>query len=382
MNVSDFGPIGLVVIQATSLCNLDCSYCYLPDRQKRHRFDLQQLPLLLQRIFESPYWGPHLSILWHAGEPLTLPPGYYDEATDRLQQATVALQQQGVVIEQHVQTNATLINQEWVDCFRRNRLVVGVSVDGPEWLHDAHRRFRNGRGSHAHTMRGIRLLQDQGVPFHAIAVLTEEALGQPEEMYAFLRDEGIHHIGFNVEEQEGVNASSSMQGFRRERQYRDFLTRFWRCNQRDGFPIKLREFEQVLEMIRCGQRLKQNEMNRPYSILSVDAAGHFSTFDPELLSVQTDRYGLFNLGHLRDLSLEEATRTEAFQLLQRDMAAGMSRCREQCDYYGFCGGGTGSNKYWEHGTLDASETCACRFASQIPVDVVLEQLESQAAEAG
>ena len=99
-------------------------------------------------------------------------------------------------------------------------------------------------------------------------------------------------------------------------------------------------------------------------------------------SVQTDRYGLFNLGHLRDLSLEEATRTEAFQLLQRDMAAGMSRCREQCDYYGFCGGGTGSNKYWEHGTLDASETCACRFASQIPVDVVLEQLESQAAEAG
>ena len=144
MNVSDFGPIGLVVIQATSLCNLDCSYCYLPDRQKRHRFDLQQLPLLLQRIFESPYWGPHLSILWHAGEPLTLPPGYYDEATDRLEQATVALQQQGVVIEQHVQTNATLINQEWVDCFRRNRLVVGVSVDGPEWLHDAHRRFRNG----------------------------------------------------------------------------------------------------------------------------------------------------------------------------------------------------------------------------------------------
>lgn len=55
MNVSDFGPIGLVVIQATSLCNLDCSYCYLPDRLKRHRFDLQQLPLLLQRIFESPH---------------------------------------------------------------------------------------------------------------------------------------------------------------------------------------------------------------------------------------------------------------------------------------------------------------------------------------
>ena len=124
---------------------------------------------------------------------------------------------------------------------------------------------------------GIRTLQAHGIPFHAIAVLTEEALGQPEVMYAFLRDEGIHQIGFNVEEQEGVNTRSSMQGLQREMQYRAFLRRFWECNQRDGFPIQLQEFSQVLEMIDCGQRLSQNEMNRPYSILSVDAAGNFST---------------------------------------------------------------------------------------------------------
>ena len=382
MNTADFGPIGLVVIQATSLCNLDCSYCYLPDRQKRRVFDLEQLPLLLSRIYESPYWGPNLSILWHAGEPLTLPTTFYDQATQRLQQATEELQRQGVVIEQHIQTNATLINDHWAECFKRNRIVVGVSVDGPEALHDSHRRFRNGQGSHARTMRGIRTLQTHGIPFHAIAVLTEEALGQPEQMYAFLRDEGIHHIGFNVEEQEGVNVRSSMQGLTRESQYRTFLQRFWQCNQRDGFPIQLREFTQVLEMIDYGQRLRQNEMNRPYSILSVDAAGNFSTFDPELLSVETERYGLFNLGNLRDVSLEEATTTEVFRRLQHDMNAGVSRCRTQCDYYGFCGGGTGSNKYWEHGTLDASETCACRFSTQIPVDVLLEQLETQALQAG
>ena len=381
MSCADFGPIGLVVIQAMSLCNLDCSYCYLPDRQKRRQFDLDQLPLLLNRIYESPYWRPQLSILWHAGEPLTLPCGFYDEATRRLQDHTRDLQQQGVAIEQHVQTNATLINDQWAECFKRNRIVVGVSVDGPEALHDVHRRFRNGRGSHAHTMRGIRTLQAHGIPFHAIAVLTEEALGQPEVMYAFLRDEGIHQIGFNVEEQEGVNARSSMQGLQREMQYRAFLRRFWECNQRDGFPIQLREFSQVLEMIDCGQRLRQNEMNRPYSILSVDAAGNFSTFDPELLSVETERYGLFNLGNLRDLSLEEATRTDAFRRLQRDMESGMEQCKAQCDYYGFCGGGTGSNKYWEHGTLNASETCACRFATQIPVDVLLDQLETRSLEA-
>ena len=173
-----------------------------------------------------------------------------------------------------------------------------------------------------------------------------------------------------------------MQGLQREMQYRAFLRCFWECNKRDGFPIQLREFSQVLEMIDCGQRLRQNEMNRPYSILSVDAAGDFSTFDPELLSVETERYGLFNLGNLRDLTLEEATRTDTFRKLQRDMEAGMEQCRAQCDYYGFCGGGTGSNKYWEHGTLNASETCACRFSTQIPVDVLLEQLETRSLEAG
>ena len=60
------------------------------------------------------------------------------------------------------------------------------------------------------------------------------------------------------------------------------------------------------------------------------------------------------------------------------MNSGMARCKQECDYYGFCGGGTGSNKYWEHGSLDASETCACRFSSQIPVDVLLEKLETAA----
>lgn len=379
MNHSDYGPIGLLVIQSTSLCNLDCSYCYLPDRQRRNVFNLQQqLPLLLERVYESPFWGPHLSILWHAGEPLTLPTSFYDQASAIIQRQTAGLQEQGVVIEQHLQTNATLINEDWCDCFVRNKIVVGVSVDGPEDIHDSHRRFRNGKGSYAQTMRGIRTLRERGINFHAIAVLTADALEQPERMYTFFRDEGIHQLGFNVEEQEGVHTSSSMQGLLKERLYRNFLSRFWACNEKDGFPIQVREFDQVMGMIAGGQRLLQNEMNRPYAILSVDAKGNFSTFDPELLSVETERYGLFNLGNIRDVSLMEATQTEPFQKLLRDMSSGMMRCKQECEYYGFCGGGTGSNKYWEHGSLDATETCACRFSSQIPVDVLLEKLETAA----
>ena len=72
-DLNRYRPIGLGVMQSTSLCNLDCSDCYLPDRQKKRFFDLDLLPPLVQRILESPYAGPEFSLVWHAGEPLTLP---------------------------------------------------------------------------------------------------------------------------------------------------------------------------------------------------------------------------------------------------------------------------------------------------------------------
>ena len=370
-----FGPIGLVVVQSTSLCNLDCSYCYLPDRQKKRVFDLNLLPLLIQRILESPYAGPEFSLVWHAGEPLTLPTRWYDEATKILYQSLADHGALGLDFTQHVQTNATLINDSWCDCFRRNRIVAGISVDGPEEIHDAHRRFRNGRGSHALAMKGIEALHRNDVPFHCISVLTEDAMEQPERMYRFFRDNGIYDVGFNVEEQEGIHTSSSMQGAAMEAKYRDFLQTFWRLSEQDGYPVVLREFEQVISLIQGHQRMTQNELNRPFSILSVDWQGNFSTFDPELLSVASDRYGTFNLGNLRDLSLEESTRTEQFQRLFSDMSQGVHSCQEGCEYFGLCGGGNGSNKFWEHGSLAASETNACRFGTKIPVQVLLERFE-------
>jgi uncharacterized protein len=370
-----FGPIGLVVVQSTSLCNLDCSYCYLPDRQRRRVFDLALLPLLMRRILESPYCGPEFDLVWHAGEPLTLPCSWYDEATALLQRSLRDWQAEEIGFTQHVQTNATLINDDWCACFRRNRIVVGISVDGPEDIHDTNRRFRNGRGSHALAMKGIEALHRHELPFHCISVITEAAMEQPERMYRFFRDHGIGAVGFNVEEQEGVHTRSTMQGAQREEQYRQFLRTFWRLSEQDGFPVVLREFDQMIGLIQGERRMRQNELNRPFSILSVDAQGNFSTFDPELLSVASDTYGTFNLGHLAEMSLQEATTTERFHRLWGDMTAGVDLCHQNCEVFGFCGGGNGSNKFWEHGSLRASETHACRFGTQIPVQVLLQRFE-------
>ena len=150
------------------------------------------------------------------------------------------------------------------DCFRRNQIVVGISVDGPEDIHDAHRRFRNGRGSHVMAMRGIEALHRNQVPFHCISVITADAMEQPERMYRFYRDNGINDVGFNVEEKEGINTSSSMAGSNMEAKYKDFLRTFWRLSEQDGYPVVLREFEQVISLIQGDRRMKQNELNRPF----------------------------------------------------------------------------------------------------------------------
>ncbi|MFO0038157.1 MAG: radical SAM protein, partial [Synechococcaceae cyanobacterium] len=142
-----FGPVQLLVIQPTPFCNLDCDYCYLPDRADRSRLSFELLEQAVERVLESPWFDGPFTLLWHAGEPLSLPVAYYDEASDRIR---ALLARHGLppdTILASLQTNAIVINEAWCDCFERNNIHVGVSLDGPAFLHDAHRRTRTGRPS-------------------------------------------------------------------------------------------------------------------------------------------------------------------------------------------------------------------------------------------
>jgi uncharacterized protein len=123
--------------------------------------------------------------------------------------------------------------------------------------------------------------------------------------------------------------------------------------------------------------MEQTDMNTPFVIVNVDARGNFSTFDPELLSVSTAEYGDFSFGNVLTGSLEASVATDKFQMVHREIAAGVARCRRECDYFGLCGGGAGSNKYWEHGSFDCSVTQACRYRIQLVADVVLAGMEEE-----
>lgn len=377
-----YGPVRLLVLQPTPFCNLDCSYCYLPQRDDRTRLSLELLETALERVLESPFFDGGFTLLWHAGEPLTMPITFYDAASARIQ---AVLERHGLppsTVVQSLQTNATVIDAAWCDCFERHDIHVGVSMDGPAFLHDAHRVTRTGLPSHAAVMRGVDWLQRRGIPFEVICVLTAAGLDHADAIVDFFLQHGIGDVGFNMEETEGVNTHSSLEVSAGERpaleaRYRQFMERVWdRCGEQPE-RLRIREFEGITSLA-CGDaRLVQTDMNTPFAIVNVDARGNMSTFDPELLSVHTERFGDFCFGHVLRDSLVDLARTEKFQQVEREIRTGVERCRASCDYFGLCGGGAGSNKYWEHGRFDGTTTQHCRYRIQLVAEVALAGMERE-----
>jgi len=376
LDLSSFGPIRLVVIQPTSFCNLNCDYCYLPDRQSKNQLSPDLIDPIFKAIFTSQFLKQDFSVCWHAGEPLAVPISFYEDVFERIRVASDQYNQTPCQIKQTLQTNATLINQAWCDLFKQHQVHVGVSIDGPAFLHDAHRKTRTGLGTHASTMRGIDYLQKNEIDFNVITVLTEKSLPYADEIFQFFMDHGITDVGFNMEETEGIHRNSSLNQAAVEAPYQAFMQRFWELVAQTEGKFKLREFEEICSIIYQGDRMTNTEMNRPFAIVNIDHQGNFSTFDPELLSIKTETYGDFVLGNILQDTFESSCYTDKFHQMYQDISAGIELCRQSCQYFGVCGGGAGSNKYWENGTFRSTETNACKNRIKVVTDIVLDALEN------
>jgi uncharacterized protein len=376
LDLEKCGPIRLLVIQPTSFCNLDCDYCYLPDRHLKHRLSLDLIDPIFRRIFSSPFFDGNFTVCWHAGEPLAVPISFYETVFAQIRETEQQFHSGASMVHHSFQTNGTLITPAWCEFFKRHSVHVGVSIDGPAFLHDAHRKTRGGKGSHASTLRGIEHLKQHDILWNVISVITQDTLDYPDELFNFFLEHDIMDVAFNMEETEGINECSSLYPQSMEAKFSAFMERFWDLSTQTNGEFKLREFESICGLAYYDQRLPDTDMNRPFVIINVDYQGNFSTFDPELLSVETDPYGNFILGNVLTDSLESIWNTEKFRTIYRDIDAGVRRCQATCEYFGVCGGGATSNKYWENGSFNSTETQACRLRIKVITDLVLSKLES------
>jgi uncharacterized protein len=365
--------IELLVIQPTPFCNIDCRYCYLPERNSKAVVAPETLFNLFSQVFASGWARNGLSVVWHAGEPMVLPIAFYRDSfrmIDRLRPAELP-------VTHSFQTNGTLISQAWCEFFAEAQVNLGVSIDGPKRLHDRNRLTRAGRGTFDKTIAGIRLLRRHGVPFHVISVLSKESMAAPREMFDFYVEEGIEQVCFNVEESEGDHVSRSFADAGAETAYYRYLDEFWRLSvSAPGKITFIREIEHALQqVIRPKDAPFRNQLVEPFAITSMDWAGNISTFSPELLGLKNAQYQDFLLGNINRDALVDLPKSMNFSRMLQDIEAGVAMCRERCEYFSVCGGGEPVNKLAENGKFVSTETTYCRLTKMRATDLVLDALE-------
>jgi uncharacterized protein len=263
---------------------------------------------------------------------------------------------------------------------------MGISIDGPAFLHDRHRKDRQGRVTHARVMKGIDCLREHGIDFHVIAVITSDSLDHADEIFRFFLDLGVERLGFNVEELEGGHGSTSLLGPTVESRIRKFWGRLYELQEGSGGRMRIREFERAYEVVTKGPpsmttdlAVLLNSQVAPMGIINMDCRGNLSSFSPELLGTKSIHYGDFRFGNISEGALLGLCDTAKFTRVARDIYEGVQRCKRSCEYFALCGGGAPSNKYFENGTFVSAETMYCRTAIQMPIDVVVAAFERRVA---
>ncbi|HYJ87757.1 MAG TPA: cyclophane-forming radical SAM/SPASM peptide maturase GrrM/OscB [Pyrinomonadaceae bacterium] len=369
--------VGLLIVQPSPFCNINCDYCYLPERTSHKRMPTSVLKQSIERVIAAGLVGERLSIVWHAGEPLALPIAFYEEAFEAIASLPIA---QGKITHS-MQSNGMLINDEWCSFLRAHDIKLGLSIDGPAFIHDAHRKTRGGKGTHAQVMKGVEVLRRHQLDFHVIAVITEQALDFPDEIFQFFLDNGVRQVGFNIEELEGVNQTSTLTGDSKGQRVKDFFRRIYELQKESDGVVAVREFDRAYQAIAQGSvedeplSFPQNDQVVPFAIISVAYDGSISTFSPELLGLKSPEYGEFYFGNVMTDDLTGVAASLKFQHVLSDIQAGVRLCSETCEYFSFCGGGAPSNKYYENGSFASAETMFCNYTIKTPIDIVLEDLE-------
>ncbi|MCW4086645.1 anaerobic sulfatase-maturation protein [Segatella copri] len=189
-------PLYVMLKPAGAHCNLACKYCYYLEKNKlyptaqRHLMSDEMLEQFTREYIEAQTMNQVL-FTWHGGEPLLRSIDFYRKALS-LQQKYAG----GRRIDNVIQTNGTLLTDEWCEFFAQNHWLVGISIDGPQPDHDHYRLTAAGKPSWKKVMQGIKLLKKHGVEWNAMAVVNAYNANHPIEFYRFFKENGCQFLQF------------------------------------------------------------------------------------------------------------------------------------------------------------------------------------------
>lgn len=349
MNIAiPFGsPLYVMLKPAGSRCNLTCRYCYYlekgrlyPEREQQTLSDAL-LETFIRQYIEAQTM-PQVLFTWHGGEPLLRPLSFYRKA--------LALQQKyarGRQIDNCLQTNGTLLTEEWCAFLHENHFLVGISIDGPQAYHDAYRCH-----SFEKVMRGIRLLQKHGVEWNAMATVNHLNADHPADFYRFFKEIGCQYLQFTpvveriAQRPDGLSLASAQQ---REASLTDFSVTpaqwgHFLCGVYDEWVKE--DIGQVF--VQLFDATLANWAGEPPGICSMSPyCGRAAAMEAngDVYSCDHFVFPEYHLGNIRQQSLTEMLYGERQQQFGHDKHATLPRQCRECQFLFACHGECPKNRF-------------------------------------
>ena len=194
------------------ICNLGCTYCYYLEKEELYPSgrSFKMSPPVLESFIQqyiSAQDVPEVNFAWQGGEPTLLGLEFFQEVV-RLQ----AQFADGKAISNAIQTNGTLLNDEWCEFFTENGFLVGLSIDGPEALHDAYRVDKGGKPTFQKVMKGLGFLRKHGTEYNTLTVVNRANSQEPLEVYRFLKEIGSRFLQFIPLVERGPDSAARSRG--------------------------------------------------------------------------------------------------------------------------------------------------------------------------
>lgn len=187
----------IAILKPTYLCNLRCTYCYLPEQQKSklHKWSLPFARKVTQDLVDyNKNSHQDLVIIWHGGEPLLWGEENFEKILDFIAEKSL---HESIGIRNIIQTNLTLITPKYIEIFRNHNVKVSFSIDGPQEINDLTRCNKNGDGTYHNIKRGLDLCIDNGIKLSCVVVGNKNHIGHINELYSFINSLGVQSFKLN-----------------------------------------------------------------------------------------------------------------------------------------------------------------------------------------
>ncbi len=326
--------INPIVKEVTTACNLRCKYCFFAEQDRRRDIiDEDLLEMIIKEVCGYNSDNSEIIFYWHGGEPTLAGIEFY-EGVVTLQQK---LKKKNQRIRNAIETNATLLDSDWAEFFRKASFEIGVSLDGPKRYHDSYRCYPDGTGSFDDVVRGIEFLKESGIEFSIIAVITSKSAVNPEEIFRFFESAGVSNLvnlvpALGIETGHGLSFKYSVS----PRLYIDFLMKIFDLWLSSGNrEIKILPLESIIRSFMGFPQRDCRFAGRCTRSVVIESNG-------DIYACNTYGYGdFFMFGNIRKKGLAKAIDPDSskkYGSYLRFLKTMRDKC-STCEWYDICHGG-------------------------------------------